>query len=82
MGTTVRAGKRWFVLIPRQDAEAALNPANVITLDWSNNTIARIKPAKIGPGCFRSPVGDWRWAEIVPQDWYFDAWRKARQGEK
>jgi len=70
--TTVRAGKHWYTLIPRGDAENS----EKVTLGWRSK-ITTIKPDKIGPGYFKTPRGDFRWVEVVPLAEFFDTWRSS-----
>jgi hypothetical protein len=70
-GTSVRAGKHWYTLLPRRAAE---NPEKKVIVGRS---ITTIKPDKIGPGYLKSPLGDVRWVEIVPLAESFDAWRSS-----
>ena len=68
--TTVRAGKHWYTLLPRRNAE---NPESV-TIGWRSK-ITTIKPDKIGPGYIKTPRGEFRWVEVVPLAEFFDTWR-------
>jgi hypothetical protein len=60
-GTTVRVGKRWFVLVPRA---AAMNPSAI--LFRTGTGITRVIPGKIGPGYIKSPLGEFEWIEVEP----------------
>jgi hypothetical protein len=68
-GTTVRAGKRWFTLIP----SAATRRLHTVD---PGPGIARLVPGKIGPGVARTPAGDFEWIEMVPTPEYAESgWR-------
>ncbi len=70
-GTTVRAGKHWYTLLPRGATENSEN----VTIGWRSK-ITSIKPDKIGPD-FKSPRGDFRWVEVVPLAEFFNSWRSS-----
>jgi hypothetical protein len=72
-GTTVRVGKRWFLLLPR---EAAENPSS-ITVGLGTG-ITRVIPGKIGPGRIKSPFGEFEWIEVEPTAEMVERWRAAR----
>ena len=64
----VRAGKHWYLLLPREVAET--HPKSPIR--WGTKTVD-FKPDKIGPSYFKSPDGDFHWVEVIPLAEFFDA---------
>jgi hypothetical protein len=58
-GTTVRAGKRWFIMVP---SWAAQNPQRLVLPPG----VERVIPGKVGPSIIKTPDGDFEWIEIEP----------------
>ena len=70
--TTLRVGKHWYVLLPREVADGRRKG----TIRWRANTVVQFRPDWIGPpGYIKSPRGDFRWVEVIPPAEFFDAWR-------
>ena len=70
--TTLRVGKHWYVLLPREVADGRRKGS----IRWRANTVVQFKPDWIGPpGYIKSPRGDFRWVEVIPPAEFFDAWR-------
>jgi hypothetical protein len=76
-GTTVRVGKRWFLLVPRAAAE---NPSTISI--GMGSGITRIIPGKVGPGCISSLYGQFEWIEVEPTAEAIERWRASTTSRK
>jgi hypothetical protein len=74
-GTTVRVGKRWFLLVPRKAAE---NPST-ITVGMGSG-ITNIIPGKVAPHHLVSPFGEFEWIEVAPTPEAIGRWRNSGIG--